>query len=159
MRKLMHAVNSLPLARMWPQAPIGLLLLFTGGANIFAGLKIYGLTAAYQMLVHVAPLSRLNQEVSLAILGRGVQVLLGAGMAVAGIGSFWRLRSAWAFSVLLLSAAAAVDLCSHRSIYSMLPLWLSLAALVIWHSRFERLSLVGAYLMSFMSLSHKPLLI
>lgn len=144
--------NSWSLTRLWPQVPFGLLLLFTGAANILTGLQIRGFSAAYQILARVVPLSELSQEVSLGILGSGVQLLLGGGMLVTGVGLFWRLRSAWAFSILLLFIAVSVNLFSHRHVYNVLPPGLALAALVIWQSRFDRRSLVGSYLMSFIGI-------
>ncbi|MDE2491622.1 MAG: hypothetical protein KGM24_12315 [Elusimicrobia bacterium] len=141
-----------PAARLWPQAPIGALLVFTGAVNVMSGLRVPGLGGVYSLIARAEPLSELGRELSFAVLGRGVQALLGAGMIVTGAGLFWRLRSAWAFSILLLLAAACVDLAGRRSPLDVLPAGLSLAALLIWRARFERSSRLGAYLMSFFGL-------
>jgi voltage-gated potassium channel len=140
------------LKRLWPQVPFGLLLLFIGAVNVLNGLQIQGLNTAYQVLAHVVPISGLSQEVSLGILGSGVQVLLGGLMLITGVGLFWRLRFAWAFSILLLSITMAVEFFSHRPIYNVLLPGLALIALIIWRSRFDHLSLVGSYLMSFIGI-------
>jgi voltage-gated potassium channel len=140
------------LKRLWPQVPFGLLLLFIGAVNVLNGLQIQGLKTAYQVLAHVAPISELGQEVSLGILGSGVQVLLGGLMLITGVGLFWRLRSAWAFSILLLFITVAVESFSHRPIYEVLLPGLALIALIIWQSRFDHLSVVGSYLMSFIGI-------
>jgi voltage-gated potassium channel len=137
------------LKRAWPQVPLGLLLLFTGAANALTGLQIHGFNIVYQILANVTPLSELNQEVSLGVLGSGVQVLLGVGILATSIGLFWQLRSAWAYSILFLIIALAVDFFSHRSIYDLLLPGLALVALIIWESRFDHRSQIGGYLMSF----------
>ncbi len=138
------------LKRMWPQAPFGLLLIFIGASNILMeALKTQGNNTIYQVLAHVVSISELSREVSLGILGSGVQALLGGVMLITGIGLFWRLRSAWAFSVILLLITVAVEFFSQRSLYVMLLPGLALIALIIWQSRFDHLSLVGSYLMSF----------
>ncbi len=137
------------LKRAWPQVPLGLLLLFTGAANALTGLQIHGFNIVYQILANVAPLSELSQEVSLGVLGSGVQVLLGVGILATSIGLFWRLRSAWAYSILFLIIALAVDFFSRRSIYDLLLPGLALVALLIWESRFDHRSQIGGYLMSF----------
>lgn len=144
--------NPIGLKHVWSQVPLGFLLLITGAVNIMTGLQIHGPNALHQVLTQVVPLSELSQEVSLGILGNGVQVLLGGGLLVTGLGLFWRLRSAWAFSILLLLAALAVDLSSHRPAYHVLPPGLALVALIIWQGRFERRSRIGGYLMSFIGL-------
>jgi voltage-gated potassium channel len=139
-------------ARLWPQAPIGALLVFTGVLNATSGLRVPGLGDVSSLLVRAEPLSELGRELSFAVLGRGVQALLGAGMIVTGVGLFWRLRSAWAFSILLLLAAASVDAVARRPPLDVLPAGLSLAALLIWRARFAHSSRIGAYLMSFFGL-------
>ena len=78
--------------RAWPQVPLGLLLLFTGAVNGLTGLQIHGLSTAYQILDHVVSLLELRQAVSIGILGSSVQILLGGGMLITGVGLFWRLR-------------------------------------------------------------------
>jgi voltage-gated potassium channel len=140
------------LKKAWPHVPLGLLLLFTGAANVLTGLQIHGLNIVYQILAHISPLSELSQEVSLGILGSGVQVLLGGGMLATSIGIFWRLRSAWAYSILFLLIALAIDFFRHRPIYNLFPPGLALAALLIWESRFDHRSQIGGYLMSFIGL-------
>ncbi len=73
-------------------------------------------------------------------------------MLMTGGGLFWRLRSAWAFSILLLVIAIVVDLFRHSPIYYMLPPALVLVALLIWQSRFDHRSLVGSYVMPLIGL-------
>lgn len=137
---------------VWPHGPLGLLLVLVGAVNVLTGLQSRGFSPAYQILAQVVPLSELSQEVSLGILGSGVQVLLGGGMLLTGVGLFWRLRSAWAFSILLLVIAIVVDLFSQRPIEGVLLSAVALAALVVWQSRFSQRSLIGSYLMSLIGL-------
>ncbi len=145
-------MKRLPLAKMWPHLPIGLLLLLTGVTNIMTGLGVREFGAAYRNIVQVGPLSQLSQEFSLGMVGKGTQTLLGAGMLATGLGLFWRLRAAWVFSTLLLLAALGLDLASRRPFHDMLAPGLSLAALAAWNARFDRQTLIGAYLMSFAGL-------
>jgi len=140
------------LKSVWPQVPLGLFLIFTGIANILIGLQSYGFNSVYQILAQMIPLSELNQEMSLGILGSSMQVLLGIGMLVSGIGLFWRLRSAWAYTILFVMITIAVDLFSQRPFRDLLMPVLALAALIIWQSRFDHRSLIGSYLMSIIGL-------
>lgn len=138
--------------RLWPQIPLGILLLFTGAVNILSGLQSQEFSPTYQLLAQEIHLSELSQGISLGILGSSVQILLGSGMLVTGIVLFWRLRSAWAYSILFLLVSLAVDIVSHRANYNLLPPGLALTALVIWEGRFEHRSLIGGYLLSFFGL-------
>jgi voltage-gated potassium channel len=140
------------LKRLWPQVPLGLFLLFVGAINVLTGIQSRAFSPAFQILARVTPLSELSQEVSLGILGSSVQVLLGAGLLLTGIGLLWRLRSAWAFSILLLVIAIVLDLFNQRDLYGALLSGLALAALFIWEKRFSRRSLIGVYLMSLIGL-------
>lgn len=138
------------LKRVWPQAPFGLVMIFIGASNIFTrSLQPHGNSTVYQVLAHLVPISELSREVSLGILGSGVQVLLGAVIVITGIGLFWRLRSAWAFSIILLVITIAVEYFSHRTLPNLLLPGLALVALIVWQSRFDRLSSIGSFLMSF----------
>jgi voltage-gated potassium channel len=140
------------LKRLWPQVPLGLFLFFVGTINVLTGIQSQAFSPAFQILTRVTPLSELSQEVSLGILGSGVQALLGTGLLLTGIGLLWRLRSAWAFSLLLLVIAIVLDLFNQRDLYGALLSGTALAALIIWEKRFSRRSLLGGYLISLISL-------
>jgi voltage-gated potassium channel len=140
------------LKRLWPQVPLGLFLFFVGTINVLTGIQSRAFSPAFQILARVTPLSELSQEVSLGILGSSVQALLGTGLLLTGIGLLWRLRSAWAFSILLLVIAIVLDLFNQRDLYGALLSGLALAALIIWEKRFSRRSLLGGYLISLISL-------
>ena len=156
MTKMLKRVSTSSLAqrlkRLWPQVPLGLFLLFVGTINVLTGIQSQAFSPAFQILARVTPLSELSQEVSLGILGSSVQALLGTGLLLTGIGLLWRLRSAWAFSILLLIIAIVLDLFNQRDLYGALLSSLALAALVIWEKRFSRRSLIGVYLMSLIGL-------
>jgi voltage-gated potassium channel len=141
------------LSKLWPQVPIGLLMLLSGATNILTGSKIRQLGAAYQSLSQVGPFGQLSRDLSLGTLGNGVQVLLGAGMLIVGVALFWRLRSAWAFAILVLCAALTVDMARHRAFSGLIAPGASLMALIAWQKRFAVQSLAGAYLMSFLGLA------
>ena len=156
MIKILKRASSSSLARrlmrLWPQVPLGLFLFFVGVFNVLTGLQSRTFSPAFKILTRVTPLSELSQEISLGILGSSVQVLLGTGLLLTGIGLLWRLRSAWAFSILLLVIAIALDLFNQRDLYGALLSSLALAALVFWEKRFNRRSLIGGYLISLISL-------
>jgi voltage-gated potassium channel len=140
------------LRRVWPQVPLGLFLFFVGAVNVLAGTQSRAFSPVYQILAQAIHLSELSQEVSLGILGSSVQMLLGTGLILTGIGLLWRLRSAWAFSILLLLIAIILDLFSQRDFFGAILASLALVALLIWQSRFSRRSLIGGYLMSLIGL-------
>jgi voltage-gated potassium channel len=138
--------------RLWPQVPLGLFLFFVGAINVLTGVQSRAFRPVFQVIGSLTPLSQLSQEVSLGILGSGVQVLLGAGLLLTGIALFWRLRSAWAFSILLLVIAIILDLFNQRDFQGAILSGAALAALLIWEKRFSRRSLLGGYLMSLIGL-------
>ena len=140
------------LQKVWPQVPLGLFLFFVGAVNILIGIQSRAFSPVFQILARATSLTELSQEASLGILGSGVQVLLGAGLLLTGIGLLWRLRSAWAFSILLLAIAIVLDLFNRRDLNGALLSGLALVALVIWEKRFSRRSLIGGYLMSLIGL-------
>lgn len=137
---------------VWPQAPLGFLLFLAGVVNVLTVFQRHGFSPVYQILTQVTPFSELSREVSLGILGSGVQALLGAGMMISGIVLFWRLRSAWAFSILFLVITIVVDLFGQRPFYELVLPGLALADLIIWESRFDRRALIGSYLLSLFGL-------
>ena len=140
------------LRRVWPQVPLGLFLFLVGAINVLTGIYSKTFSPAFQILENVTPLSELSKEISLGLLGSSVQVLLGTGLLLTGMGLLWRLRSAWAFSILLLVIAIILDLFNQRDLYGAFLSGLALAALVIWERRFDHRSLLGGYLMSFIGL-------
>ncbi len=156
MTKMLKRISTSSLAqrlkKLWPQVPLGLFLLFVGAINVLTGIQSRAFSPAFQILARVTPLSELSQEISLGILGSSVQALLGTGLLLTGIGLLWRLRSAWAFSILLLVIVIVLDLFNQRDLYGALLSGLALAALVIWEKRFSRRSLIGVYLMSLIGL-------
>ncbi len=152
MRHFIKMIDEKFLSLFWPQVPIGLLLLFTGYVNAIWGLHLNHSSHVYLALIHVVPVSQLNRDISIGIIGGGVQTFLGVGMMITGIGLFWKLRSAWAFSILLLLAMLSVHWVTHQGLRAMFFPMLSMLVLLIWNSRFKKISLVGSYLMSLFGL-------
>jgi voltage-gated potassium channel len=156
MLKLLKPAATSSLARrwktIWPQVPLGLFLFFVGAINVLTGVQSRAFRPVFQILASLTALSQLGQEVSLGILGSSVQVLLGTGLLLTGIALFWRLRSAWAFSILLLAIAIILDLFNRRDFQGAILSGAALAALGIWEKRFNRRSLMGGYLMSLIGL-------
>ena len=152
MRGVIKMIDEKFLSLFWPQVPIGLLLLFTGYVNAIWGLHLSHSSHVYLALIHVIPVSQLNRDISIGIIGGGMQTFLGIGMMITGIGLFWKLRSAWAFSTLLLLAMLAVHWVTQQGLKVMFFPALSMLVLIIWHSRFKKISLIGSYLMSFFGL-------
>lgn len=134
----------------WPQLMLGLVLVYSGYLNLLSGLHLPG--GILQTLSHAGPLPQLSNEVSLVALGSGTQAILGGGLVLVGIGLFFRLRSAWAFAMLLLAINIGVDLATKKSgLELFLPVSL-LIALLLFGGRFVHRTLLGNSLISLISI-------
>lgn len=126
---------------MWPQWPLAAVLLLSGGLNVLDSLR-----HETALLGRIEALSSVAR--SLAVLGNTTQLILGAMLVLAGIGLLWRLRSAWAFSVLLVAVTEGVNLARGRvGVNAVLPA-LVLVALLVWRGSFNRRTPVANYLLS-----------
>lgn len=135
---------------MWPQVPLALVIIAAGAMNVLAGVKA-------QALVHILPglegtLPKLSQQVSLAALGSGAQVILGGGLVLTGFGMIWRVRVAWTFALLLLLITVAVNIGKgHFGTSLILPL-IIVVALIALQGYFTHRTLLGSSLISLVSI-------
>ena len=129
------------LAALWPQVPLGIALVLSGGVNILDGMR------EGQGLFHeVAPLSQV--ATSLSILGSNAQTLLGATLVLVGIGLFWKLRSAWSFAVLLLAITVGVNAARGQWGTGLVLACAILLALFALRRHFVRHTILANYLIS-----------
>lgn len=128
--------------RHWPQVPIALVVLIGGGANLISGtLSLIGRNVPL-----LAPLNDVGG--ALTTLGGSSQAILGAATVLVGIGLFWRVRSAWAFALLLSAVTIAVDVSRHQWGPTLLVPALILLSLIAAHGAFSRRTVVGTVLVS-----------
>lgn len=70
----------------------------------------------------------------------------GPGLVAVGLGSLWRLSTAWAFGVLLLAITLGVDVFQGETGASMLLPAVMLLALFIFRRHFTRRTVLANYL-------------
>jgi voltage-gated potassium channel len=132
---------------LWPQAPLALFLIAAGALNVLAGLHS-------DMLAHwfgngaTTGITTLSGQGSLLALGSGVQVILGAGMVLSGLGLFWKLRVAWIFALGLLGIAIAVNVGKMHFGGSMIIPCIAFVLLAVAGRYFDRSTAAGATLIS-----------
>ncbi|MEJ2171120.1 MAG: ion channel [Desulfobacterales bacterium] len=110
------------LLAMWPQWPMGIMLIIAGAVNLMVGIRYHS-----NLLVQFKTLSTLGQ--SLSILGSRTQAFLGGGLIVVGIGLFWRLAAAWvqgqSGAALILPAFMLLMLVIFRRSFTRRTVWAS----------------------------------
>jgi voltage-gated potassium channel len=131
-------------ARIWPHVPIALLVLASGVLGI--------VTAIFSL--HVAGTEQLVAAGtgSLVALGHGTAEILGVALLLSGIGLFWRLQSAWVFSLLISVVTIGVNLGRHSS-WSVIgfPLCIFIV-LMLGRKAFDRRAVAATYLISIVSI-------
>ncbi|MGH8274740.1 MAG: NAD-binding protein [Gammaproteobacteria bacterium] len=136
------------LRRLWPQVPLGLFLILAGALNILAGLHT-------DILGHLvgagtaAGMAALSHQTSLAALGSGAQIILGAGLLLSGVALFWKLRIAWIYALLLLAIAVAINVVKAHFGGSMIIPSIAFVLLALARHSFQRQTLLGGSIMSF----------
>lgn len=130
-----------------PQVPLGLFLILGGAFNILVGSH----ADVFSDLTRTV--SQVPVGVSLTALGGGAQIILGAGLVFSGVGLFWRLRSAWTFACLLLLITIGVNaLSAHFGVALIVPS-AAFLLLVFFHGEFDRQTLIGSMLASFVGIA------
>jgi len=132
---------------LWPQVPLGLFLVAGGALNVLAGLHAHVLAALVPSFARTVP--QLSEQVSLAALGSGAQVILGGALVLSGIGLFWRLRVAWTFACLLLLITIGVNAGRGHFGGSLIVPGLALLLLAAFRRDFQHRTLFGTALVSF----------
>jgi voltage-gated potassium channel len=131
--------------RLWPHIPLGTFLVIAGALNVITGL-----------LAETRPLvlsDALSQQVSIAVLGTGAQIVFGVGLAVTGVGLFWRLRIAWTFALLLLLITIGINIAKGHYSGSLIVPAIVLLALLVWKNHFDHRTAWGSSLMSLMGVT------
>lgn len=124
---------------------MGLFLLASGALNIISGAHMHVLD---ELLPGAGALPQLSEQVSLAALGSGAQIILGACLVLTGIGLFWRIRVAWTFAGLLLLITIGVNAGRGHFGGSLIVPGVALLLLAIFRQNFSRRTVIGSALIS-----------
>lgn len=130
---------------------VALVVGVTGVVNLLVGLGVLG------NLPVQGPLIPLNDALTegFAALGRSTQIGLGAALTLASGGLLLRLRSAWAFSILLLVAMLVANVAQSNGHELLLygPIVLVLGLLIVSSSAFSRQAIAASLLLAVISLT------
>lgn len=118
--------------------------MLSGTLNIFSGLRFKVPLSQIKPLTSVAN--------SLSVLGSTTQLAVGVMLVLVGAGLLWRLATAWSFAVLLLVISIGVNLAKNEWGASFLLPCLMLLALMVLRKYFTHRTVLGNYLISFMSI-------
>jgi len=135
------------LLRLWPQVPLGLFLVAGGALNMLAGVHARVLETLVPTFASAVP--QLSEQVSLAALGSGAQVILGGALVLSGVGLFWRFRVAWTFASLLLLITIGVNAGRGHFGGSLIVPGFALLLLAVFRRDFQHRTLFGTALISF----------
>jgi voltage-gated potassium channel len=129
----------------WPQTPLALFLIVAGILNILGGFHADLMTHLTRGALDVSEISGQN---SLAVLGSGAQIILGAGLLLSGIALFWKLQVAWVFALLLLGITIALNAAKLHFGGSLIIPVVAFVLLLVLHRNFNRQTALGSALMS-----------
>lgn len=129
----------------WPQTPLALFLIVAGILNILGGFHA-------DLVMHLThgglQVSDISGQNSIAVLGSGAQIILGAGLLLSGIALFWKLRVAWVFALLLLAITIALNAARLHFDGSLIIPAVAFILLLAVHRKFDRQTALGSALMS-----------
>ena len=120
----------MPLKRFWPHVPLALLVLASGAFNLASALG--HLPAAVHPLREVTIYNG-----ALGVLGRSTQAVLGGALALCGFGLFWRLRTPWAFAVLLSAVTIGVNVARRQWDAALIMPGIIFVGLIFYRRKFE----------------------
>lgn len=149
--RLLHALYG-----FWPQLPLGLLMILSGGINVLtasmAGSSPLVLSniLSEQFADVLMSSDALAQQSSIAVLGTSAQLVFGAGLVTTGLGLFWRIRIAWVFAILLLVVTIGINVAKGHFNASLIVPVVVLLALILYGSHFQRRTAWGNSLLSLM---------
>ncbi len=119
------------LRRYWPHVPLAILVFASGILNLVGGLgHVSGDLAIFNAAA--------TYDSTLAIFGRSTQAILGAGLALCGIGLFWRLRTPWAFALLLSFVTVGLDVMRHEWNAALIVPALMFVGLIVYRNVFRQ---------------------
>jgi voltage-gated potassium channel len=132
---------------LFPSVPIIAIVLLSGALNIVSGMQN---PSAPVQSPATTDLTQLNG--SLSVLGHGAQALLGGALILLAIGLGFRLRAAWAFTLLLTLVTVAVNVLERQFGASLVLPGVLLLALAFSREVFERRTIFASYLISALSI-------
>lgn len=119
------------LKQLWPHVPLALLVLASGALNLANGLG--HLPANFHPLTEVA-----QYNGALGIFGRSTQAVLGGALMVCGFGLFRRLRTPWAFAILLAGLTIGVNVGRHQFDAALILPGIIFCGLIFYRGTFSR---------------------
>lgn len=128
-----------------PWLPLSAALILSGALNIMSALS-------YQPILFVKLRQLELVTKPLSFLGNVAQIALGAALVVVGIALLWRLASAWAFGLLLLSITVALNLAQGKLGPSLFVSGFMLLALLIFRGHFTRQTFLANFFFSLISI-------
>jgi voltage-gated potassium channel len=145
--RLKHQIKA-----MWPQWPLGLVLILVGVLNILDGSR---LPSELLQRLHVHAFNSLQAlnglGESLSALGATAQVILGLMLVATGFGLLRKLRFAWTMAILLLLISVGVNVVRHNWGVSLALQGVLLGCLVLVRRRFSRRTILSNFLFSLTS--------
>lgn len=134
------------LRRLWPHAPLAILVLASGAVNVIPALGRLPLDAAAFNTVA-------QYNGTLSIFGPSAQALLGIALMLCGIGLFWRMRVFWAFALLLSILIIGVETARREwNLTLVIPAIMSIG-LIVYRDRFSRRTLAANLFLSILSIA------
>lgn len=134
------------LRRLWPHAPLALLVLASGALNLIAGLG---------QLPHDLQVFNAAAQIdgTLGIFGHSTQALLGGALMLCGVGLFWRMRTPWAFALLFSILTIAAEALRHQWNATLIVPVIMLLGLVVFRNRFHRRAVAANIFVSLLSIA------
>lgn len=128
-----------------PWVPLSAALVLSGALNIMSALRYQPIL--FDKLRHLELVTK-----PLSFLGNVAQIVLGAILVGVGIALLWRLASAWAFAVLLLSITVALNLAQEKWGPSLFLSGFMLLALFFFKKHFTRQTFLAKFFFSLISI-------
>lgn len=134
------------LRRWWPHVPLALLVLASGALNLVAGLG--------HLPGNLSTLSAVSQyNGTLGVFGRSTQAVLGGALMLCGFGLFWRLRTPWAFALLLSAMTVGVGITRHRWDAPLIVPGVMFLGLIFYRNAFQRHAVAANAFVSVLSIT------
>lgn len=130
----------------WPHVPLALLVLASGALNLANGL--------WHLSTDVHAISAVSQyNGGLGIFGRSTQSVLGAALMLCGFGLFRRLRTPWAFAVLLSALTIGVNVARRQFDAALILPSVIFCGLIFYRGTFSRRAVAANLFVSVLSIA------
>lgn len=134
------------LRQLWPHVPLALLVVTSGALNVAGGLG--------HLPLHVHALAEATAYTSaLGVFGKSTQAVLGAALILCGFGLLWRLRTPWAFTLLLGVLTIAVDVLRREYGAALVVPAIIVVGLFFYRASFQRRAIAANLFVSILSIA------